>query len=219
MDQAPRMAFSHIGLYVSNIASMVSFYTDVLGFSITDQAHIRGASVVFLSRNPDEHHQIVLVPGRSPQSPSTINQISFRVVSFPELRRLHAQLVALGVGGLNPTNHGGSWSVYFLDPRGQSDRTLCADPVVHASGLGAARLRFIRRRDIRGHSGIGPSDARFHATNRMAQPTAATSQPRGNDGVSSQSLVCADRHLAAGQAHRVLPCDHTRTPCAQNGGR
>jgi catechol 2,3-dioxygenase len=80
VDQAPRMAFSHIGLYVANIASMVSFYTDVLGFSITDQAHIRGPNVVFLSRNPDEHHQIVLVPGRSPQSPSTINQISFRVV-------------------------------------------------------------------------------------------------------------------------------------------
>lgn len=118
MDQAPRMAFSHIGLYVADMAAMVSFYTDVLGFSITDQAHIRGADVVFLSRNPDEHHQIVLVPGRSPQSPSTLNQISFRVVSLPELRRLHAELLALGVRDLNPTNHGGSWSVYFLDPEG-----------------------------------------------------------------------------------------------------
>lgn len=116
MDQAPRMAFSHIGLYVADMTTMVSFYTEVLGFSITDQAHIRGADVVFLSRNPDEHHQIVLVPGRSPQSPSTVNQISFRVVSLPELRRLHAQLVDLEMPGLNPTNHGGSWSVYFLDP-------------------------------------------------------------------------------------------------------
>ena len=128
MDQAPRMAFSHIGLYVANITSMVSFYTDVLGFSITDQAHIRGANVVFLSRSPDEHHQIVLVPGRSPQSPSTINQISFRVVSFPELRRLHAQLVALGVIGLNPTNHGGSWSVYFLDPEGNRIELFAQTP-------------------------------------------------------------------------------------------
>lgn len=102
MDQAPRMAFSHIGLYVADMAAMVSFYTGVLGFSITDQAHIRGADVVFLSRNPDEHHQIVLVPGRSPQSPSTLNQISFRVVSLPELRRLHAELLALGVRDLNP---------------------------------------------------------------------------------------------------------------------
>lgn len=128
MDQAPRMAFSHIGLYVADMTAMVSFYTGVLGFSITDQAHIRGDDVVFLSRNPDEHHQIVLVPGRTPQSPSTVNQVSFRVVSLPELRRLHAQLVALEVPGLNPTNHGGSWSVYFLDPEGNRIELFAQTP-------------------------------------------------------------------------------------------
>ena len=128
MDQAPRMAFSHLGLYVADMTAMVSFYTGVLGFSITDQAHIRGDDVVFLSRNPDEHHQIVLVPGRALQSPSTINQVSFRVVSLPELRRLHAQLVALEVPGLNPTNHGGSWSVYFLDPEGNRIEIFAQTP-------------------------------------------------------------------------------------------
>jgi catechol 2,3-dioxygenase len=128
VDPAPRMAFSHIGLYVADMTTMVSFYTGVLGFSITDQAHIRGAGVVFLSRNPDEHHQIVLVPGRNPQSPSTVNQISFRVVSLPELRRLHEQLVALEVAGLNPTNHGGSWSVYFLDPEGNRIELFAQTP-------------------------------------------------------------------------------------------
>ena len=102
------MAFSHIGLYVGDMSRMVSFYTDVLGFSVTDQACIREADVVFLSRNPDEHHQIVLVPGRAPGSPSTVNQISFRVIAFSELRRLHSQLLALKVPALNPTNHGGS---------------------------------------------------------------------------------------------------------------
>lgn len=128
MDQAPRMAFSHIGLYVADMAAMASFYTGVLGFSITDQARIRGADVVFLSRSPDEHHQIVLVPGRSAQSPSTVNQISFRVVSLPELRRLHAQLVDLEVAGLQPTNHGGSWSVYFLDPEGNRIELFAQTP-------------------------------------------------------------------------------------------
>lgn len=128
MDQAPRMAFSHIGLYVVDMSTMVSFYTGVLGFSITDQAHIRGADLVFLSRDPDEHHQIVLVPGRDPHSPSTVNQISFRVVSLPELRRLHAQLVDREVPGLNPTNHGGSWSVYFLDPEGNRIELFAQTP-------------------------------------------------------------------------------------------
>ena len=128
MNQLPQMAFSHIGLYVTDMASMVSFYTGVLGFSVTDRARIRGNDVVFLSRSPDEHHQIVLVPGRAPQSPSTVNQISFRVIALAELRRLHAQLVGLGVSGINPTNHGGSWSVYFSDPEGNRIEFLAQTP-------------------------------------------------------------------------------------------
>jgi len=128
MNPLPQMAFSHLGLYVTDMARMVSFYTGVLGFSVTDRARIHENDVVFLSRSPDEHHQIVLVPGRAPQSPSTINQISFRVISLAELRRLHVQLVALGVSGLNPTNHGGSWSVYFSDPEGNRIEFLAQTP-------------------------------------------------------------------------------------------
>jgi catechol 2,3-dioxygenase len=118
MNEAPKMAFAHMGIYVIDIARMVDFYTRVLGFCITDRALIRGANVVFLSRDPEEHHQIVLVPGRDPAHASTINQISFRVVSFPELRRIHARLLQDAVPSLNPTNHGGSWSIYFADPEG-----------------------------------------------------------------------------------------------------
>jgi catechol 2,3-dioxygenase len=118
MDEAPRMAFAHMGIYVCDMAAMVDFYTRVLGFAITDRAEIRGVNVVFLSRDPEEHHQIVLVPGRDPAHRSTINQISFRVVSLTELRRVHARLASDEASGLNPTNHGGSWSVYFLDPEG-----------------------------------------------------------------------------------------------------
>ena len=60
MNQLPQMAFSHIGLYVTDMAGMVSFYTGALGFSVTDRARIREDDVVLLSRSPDEHHQIVL---------------------------------------------------------------------------------------------------------------------------------------------------------------
>ena len=128
MNPAPRMAFSHLGLFVTDTASMVAFYTRVLGFSVTDRATIRGAEVVFLSRNPDEHHQIVFVPGRAPGVPSTVNQVSFRVISIAELRRLHAEVRALNVAGLDPTNHGGSWSVYFLDPEGNRIELFAQTP-------------------------------------------------------------------------------------------
>lgn len=133
MFPAPRMAFSHIGLYVTDIDAMVRFYTGVLGFCVTDRATIRGADVVFISRNPQEHHQIVLVPGRAPGSASTLNQVSFRLPSLSELRRVHAELVALQVCGLNPTNHGGSWS--FHGSRGME----CAVAGTHARrGLAGA---------------------------------------------------------------------------------
>ena len=128
MDPAPRMAFSHMGLYVTDMRQMVAFYTGVLGFAVTDEAPIRGVDVVFLSRRQDEHHQIVLVPGRPRGTPSTVNQISFRVVSLSELRRVHGQLVDIGVEGLNPTNHGGSWSVYFLDPEGNRIELFAQTP-------------------------------------------------------------------------------------------
>ena len=118
MNEAPKMAFAHMGIFVVDMAAMVEFYTRVLGFCITDRARIRGLDVTFLSRDPEEHHQVVLVPGRDPAHASTVNQISFRVVSFPELRRIHARLVADAAPSLNPTNHGGSWSIYFADPEG-----------------------------------------------------------------------------------------------------
>ena len=128
MRQVPKMAFAHMGIFVSDIQNMVDFYTRVLGFCITDRAQIRGVDLVFMSRDPDEHHQIVLVPGRDPAQPSTVNQISFRVISLQELRRVYAELVEEGVASLNPINHGGSWSVYFSDPEANRIELLAQSP-------------------------------------------------------------------------------------------
>ena len=83
MNEAPQMAFAHMGIYVIDTAQMVGFYTRVLGFCITDRALICGANVVFLRWDPEEHHQIVLVPGRDPAHGSTINQISFALSRSP----------------------------------------------------------------------------------------------------------------------------------------
>jgi catechol 2,3-dioxygenase-like lactoylglutathione lyase family enzyme len=129
MTESPKMAFAHMGIYVIDAELMADFYARVLGFCITDRALIRGAHVVFLSRDPEEHHQIVLVPGRNPAHASTVNQISFRVASFAELRRIHRSLVdAPDISGLSPINHGGSWSVYFADPEGNRIELFAPTP-------------------------------------------------------------------------------------------
>jgi catechol 2,3-dioxygenase-like lactoylglutathione lyase family enzyme len=62
----------HVGLYVTDTARMIDFYTRVLGFVVTD-ADPKGI-LTFLSRNPEEHHQVVLVAGRAPGARETVQQ-------------------------------------------------------------------------------------------------------------------------------------------------
>ena len=61
---APNLKFAHMGLVVSDIEVMTRFYVDVLGFTVTDRGVFGAMDVVFMSRDPEEHHQIVLTTGR-----------------------------------------------------------------------------------------------------------------------------------------------------------
>jgi catechol 2,3-dioxygenase-like lactoylglutathione lyase family enzyme len=112
-----------MGMFVADPARMEDFYTRVLGFTATDRGDLetpRGRFyLVFLSRDPSEHHQIVLVSGRPESLPfNPINQISFRMAEFAGLREMHRRLVEEKVRELNPVSHGNALSVYFLDPEG-----------------------------------------------------------------------------------------------------
>ena len=126
---APNLMFSHMGLSVSNIAKMEDFYTRVLGFTVTDRGEAGGMQLVFLSRSPQDHHQIVLASGRpdnlpantaNPQFGPSINQISFKMGSLTDLREMRGRLDAEGGGGMFPANHGVAWSIYAHDPEGNN---------------------------------------------------------------------------------------------------
>lgn len=115
--------FSHFGMFVHDIAAMERFYVDLLDFTVTDRGDLtRGAatrSVVFLSRDPDEHHQIVLATGRPGDLPfNPINQISMRVATLAGLRAVYHRFVAAGRHGLDPVSHGNAISFYAPDPEG-----------------------------------------------------------------------------------------------------
>ncbi|OZG72341.1 glyoxalase [Hahella sp. CCB-MM4] len=111
----PNMLLSHFELYVQNITQMESFYRDVLGFVVTD----RGAGsegMVFLSRSPEEHHQLVLNPRpdfRTQASP--LDHISFRVAELSDLRQFYRALSEAGID-FDAVSHGTTWSLYFRDP-------------------------------------------------------------------------------------------------------
>ena len=121
--------FSHMGLSVKDIFKMEDFYVRVLGFTVTDRGHAGGMKLVFLSRDPMDHHQIVLASGRpaelpantdNPQFGPSINQISFKMASLADLRALKDVLEVEGVGNLFPANHGVAWSIYAHDPEGNN---------------------------------------------------------------------------------------------------
>jgi catechol-2,3-dioxygenase len=116
---APDIRFSHVGIFVTDLGAMEDFYRRVLGFTVSDRGPLRGRELVFLTRDPDDHHQVVLVTGRPADLAfNVVNQISFKLPSLEDLQKAHAALVAEGVAELRPVTHGNAWSVYFADPEG-----------------------------------------------------------------------------------------------------
>jgi catechol 2,3-dioxygenase len=135
-DPLPDLRFSHFGFYVRDIDAMEAFYTGALGLTVTDRGALGATRLVFMSRDPQEHHQVVLAsghPGGAGFNP--INQISFRVPDVAVLRALNRRLRAAGVADLVAVTHGNAISIYFRDPEGNRLEVFfdtpwyCAQPV------------------------------------------------------------------------------------------
>lgn len=116
----PNAQFRHLGIYVRDIDVMLAFYQRVLGLVITDSGLTQaGGRIIFLSRSPTEHHQIVLVEGRTDaMGAGLINQMSFKLDSLSDLRRFHEIIKVEGVRVDRAMNHGNAWSIYCFDPEG-----------------------------------------------------------------------------------------------------
>jgi len=114
------LAFTHVGIYVTDMNCMADFYTRVVGFAIADRApRLSGdGEICFMTRDPREHHQLVLATGRPDRLPfNMVNQLSFLVDDLPTLKTLYGDLKREpGVEDLGPVSHGNALSAYFLDP-------------------------------------------------------------------------------------------------------
>lgn len=115
----PILSFNHIGLYVRDMERIVAFYVDVMGFFITDRGRLNGSPITFLSRDPDQHHQVVFVAGRSSDNATKLlNQMSFKIGSLGELINFVRRIENEDISHLEPVIHGNAWSIYFRDPEG-----------------------------------------------------------------------------------------------------
>lgn len=130
-DMAPRMKFSHLGLVVSDLEAMQEFYTRVLGFELTDKGTTgSGATMAFMTLDPEEHHQVFLVDGKPdgelpanrfmPGTGPVLHHLSFRLASLKELRRMFDRLGAESDRKIDTVTHGVCWALYTTDPEGNS---------------------------------------------------------------------------------------------------
>lgn len=111
-------ALSHFGIFVENIDVMTEFYTKVFGMRLTDQGVGKNFryQLHFLSGSPTQHHQLVLASGRAPGTPSSVMQMSFKVQSLDQLRRVRELALKHGASTMRCMNHGNALSIYFSDP-------------------------------------------------------------------------------------------------------
>ena len=111
------LTLSHVGVFATNPAQMVDFYSRFLGFVVSDREVRADGEIAFLTRDPAEHHQFVIASGRPADLPfNPVNQLSFRVDSLATLRAMYVALKKEPVELLGPITHGNALSVYFRDP-------------------------------------------------------------------------------------------------------
>ena len=116
---------SHFEIRARDSAVMEKFYTEVLGFIVSDRGVLdrgpmQGRELIFLSHSPDEHHQIVLIPADREAEGSNagggIGHVAFRVDSLDEVRGVYEKVRRLSYANPEPVSHANTWSVYFRDP-------------------------------------------------------------------------------------------------------
>jgi catechol 2,3-dioxygenase-like lactoylglutathione lyase family enzyme len=113
---------SHFEIRARDQKIMEKFYTEVMGFIVSDRGLLTagpaaGRELIFLSHSPEEHHQIVLIPSDAKEnSGSGIGHVAFRVDSLDEVRRVYEKVRVLPHAKPEPVSHGNTWSVYFRDP-------------------------------------------------------------------------------------------------------
>ena len=137
-----KVALSHLGISVYDFDKMVDFYTRVMGLIVSDSAalpHAPDVQIAFLTSDPTDHHQLVIVSGRHaedvPTDPpfggsrgSQLFQVSFRLEDLDTMRMMKRRIEAEGLSNFAPMNHGNAWALYVRDPEGNAVELFVDSP-------------------------------------------------------------------------------------------
>ncbi|MCB1014048.1 MAG: VOC family protein [Acidimicrobiales bacterium] len=142
MTAPTRLTLGHATLAVRDLDPMVAFYTEVLGFVVTDRGEPAPGmgEMAFLSQDPTAHHQIVLVatPDPPPRAFLLADHLAFRTGTLDDLRAVGERLAAAEVDTVIPVSHGNAWSLYFTDPEGNGLECFVDTPFHVAQPAGGA---------------------------------------------------------------------------------
>ncbi len=137
-DDRIQVHFSHMGLVVKDIAMMEDFYTRVIGFERTDGGRTgQGVTMIFMTLDPREHHQVFLVEGRPDDLPTNtiipgggavLHHMAFRVGSLGDLQRMYRRIAAESDRKIMTGTHGVCWTMYTTDPEGNGIEFFADSP-------------------------------------------------------------------------------------------
>jgi catechol 2,3-dioxygenase-like lactoylglutathione lyase family enzyme len=188
------LAFTHAGIYVTDMDRMVDFYTRVVGFAVADRGPRLqgGGEIAFMTRDPREHHQLVLATGRPANlSFNMVNQLSFLVDGLATLKALYRDLKREpGLEDLGPVSHGNALSAYFLDPEQNRIEFYMHTPwhvpqphrISVDLSLPDARLWAAIEQDVRATPGFKPREEWIaEMERRVAQATARRGAARATE--------------------------------------
>jgi catechol 2,3-dioxygenase len=131
------LGFSHVVLKVRDLAAMIDFYTETLHFEVVDRGPLKlpnrgdlpplDSEIVFLSQDPNDHHQLAFLPIRDDEHSGPYDHMAFRAGSLGAVRDLAHRLEGAGIG-IRPVSHGNTWSCYFKDPEGNGVEVYAVTP-------------------------------------------------------------------------------------------
>ena len=116
----PETKVGHVHLRVADLDRAIAFYSDVMGFSLTQRY---GDTAAFLSAG-GYHHHIGLNTWNSkggtppPQGHTGLFHVAFLYPDRPALARVSKSAQDAGVAIEGAADHGVSEAVYFSDPDG-----------------------------------------------------------------------------------------------------
>jgi catechol 2,3-dioxygenase len=140
----------HVGIFVRDVEKSKRFYTEILGFNVSD---VNEKGIVFLRCGTD-HHDTVLIPlpdekqSSASQERREIQQISYEVNRVEDLKEALKFLKENGVtivAGLQQRGPGNDKTIDFLDPDGNNIQLYCEMEQVGWDGVSRPKERWVRK--------------------------------------------------------------------------